>query len=179
MGLSNAVSGGIMLAAMTAAMAGIIGLFNAGVITSEAAQQRAVLDDTAVKTELTMTDIARVNNQFTEYDFRNDGNTKLWDYSKFTFIVRYDTNGGGNTYTNVVLAYGGISIGVNPPVDNTWVIYAFDANDANNDPRVINPGETFTVRARFNPTTEGGGNNETVATMSTDNGAVASRSETI
>lgn len=179
MGLSNAVSGGIMLAAMTAAMASVIGLFDAGVIASEATQQRAVLDDTVAKTELTMTDIARVNNQFTEYDFSNDGNTKLWDYAKFTFVVRYDNSTAGNTYTNVVLAYGGISIGVNPPVDNTWVIYAFDANDANNDPRVINPGETFTVRARFNPQTQGGGANETVATMSTDNGAIATRSETI
>jgi hypothetical protein len=168
-----------MLAAMTGAMLGIMGLFDAGALTGEATQDRAALDDAATKTSISLTAITRVNNQFTAYTFTNTGNTKLWDYSHFTFVVKYDPNGGGNNPTTKVLTYGGISIGVNPTVDNTWVIYAFDPNDANNDPRVVNPGETFTVRARFNPTTEGNGANETVATMSTNNGATATRGATI
>ncbi|AIC15224.1 hypothetical protein [Nitrososphaera viennensis] len=148
MGISNAVSGGIIMITMVYVMLAIPGILDRNTALSSAIAQRARSDDAELKTEISITSLSLAPGGSTiNAELANDGSTKLWEYSKFTVIATYDANVTGNRVkTTEELEYGGISP---TPAAGQWVIYSFDPSiDSYVDPQVVNPGEQFTIKIK-------------------------------
>lgn len=175
MGISNAVSGGIMLISFVYVMVMIPGLFEQNVTVNSAMSERAALDDTISRTKLTITDLGKVGDDIVEATLSNDGTTKLWKYEKFTAIITYDANVTGvRSRITEYPSYGGIT--ASGPA-GTWVMYSFDPDLDSIDPQMVNPGETFKIRLRNQH--DFADNSVVLLTLSTDNGIIASRSEVL
>jgi archaellum component FlaF (FlaF/FlaG flagellin family) len=179
MGISNAVSGGIMMITMVYVMLTIPGMLDRDAAMSNAIAQRARSDDAELKTGISITSISLVpGGSAISVELANDGSTKLWEYSKFTVIAAYDANVTGNrARTTEELEYGGIS--ATPAQAGQWVISSFDSSmDSYVDPQVVNPGEQFTIKLKpQNPIYAS--SPSAYITVSTQNGVTASKGGTL
>lgn len=175
MGISNALAGGIMLMAMVYVILGIPGLVDTSAGVSGAATRRYEADNDALKTSINITALSLVSgNTVISANITNGGNTKLWEYSKFTVIATYDANvTNSRVRTTEEVTYGGISSST--PAAGRWVLHSFDPlTDPYVDPQVVNPGERFTIRIK--PQLPIYSSNPSVhVAVSTPNGVVATR----
>lgn len=166
-----------MLIAMVYVVLGIPGLLDGNAAMSDALTQRSEADSEILKTSIDITALSLVSGSTViNVDMTDDGNTKLWEYGKFTVIATYDANmTGTRVKTTEQLSYGGISAN---PASGQWVMYSFDPyTDSYVDPQVVNPGEQFTIRIKPQNPIFSAGPSVHVA-VSTPNGVVASRGGT-
>lgn len=174
MGISNAVSGGIIMITMVYVMLTIPGMLDRNTAMSNAIAQRARSDDSELKTEISITSLSLAPGGSTiNVELANGGSTKLWEYSKFTVIATYDANfTGSRVKTTEEMEYGGIAA---TPAAGQWVIYSFDPSiDSYVDPQVVNPGEQFTIKIHpHNPVYAS--SPAVYVAISTQNGVTASR----
>ena len=172
MGISNALAGGIIMMALVYVLLSVPGLVDRHFAVSNALLQRSQADDLAQKTSITISSLSLVSGNTISANVSNTGNTKLWEYSKFTVIATYDANvSGSRVKTTEHLTYGGITT---TPGAGQWVLHSFDpAIDSYVDPRVVNPGEQFVIR--FKPHGTIHSSPSVLVAMSTENGALTSR----
>jgi archaellum component FlaF (FlaF/FlaG flagellin family) len=179
MGISNAVSGGIIMIAMVYVIVTIQGMLDRDAAMSNAIAQRARSDDEELKTQISITTLSLAPGGSTiNVGLVNDGSTKLWEYSKFTVIATYDANiTGSRSKVSEELEYDGIK--ATPTLAGQWVISAFDPTmDSYVDPQVVNPGEQFTINIK--PQNPIYGSTPTVyVTVSTQNGMTTSKGGTL
>lgn len=178
MGISNAVSGGIIMITMVYVMLTIPGLLDRNAAMSNAVAQRAKSDDAELKTEIAITSMSLApGGSAINVELANNGSTKLWEYPKFTVIATYDANvTGSRVKTTEEMEYGGIA--ATPAVPGQWVISSFDAMDSYVDPQVVNPGEQFTISIKPQDTVYSSSPAAYVA-VSTQNGVTASKGGTL
>jgi archaellum component FlaF (FlaF/FlaG flagellin family) len=166
-----------MLMAMVYVILGISSILDRNADIGDALTKRSEADDDTLKTSIDITALSLVSdNTIINAVLVNDGNTKLWEYSKFTVIATYDANmTGTRVKTTEQMSYGGIS---SSPAPGQWVMYSFDpSTDSYVDPQIVNPGEQFTIRIK--PQNPIYATSPSVhVTVSTPNGVVASKGGT-
>lgn len=176
MGLSAALTGGIIMMMLVIVVAmsipTILGMNSA---MSRASSQQKELEDSIVKTSIGISSVqASAQSDSVTLTLENDGLTKLWNYQKFSVIIAYDAEVAPSVSERRTeqLTYAGIS---NSVPAGYWGIGQFNNDLA--DPRIVNTGESIDIACTlaYNASSTG----TVTATVSTDNGVVASRSVAI
>ncbi|MCH7967176.1 MAG: hypothetical protein IIB02_07160 [Thaumarchaeota archaeon] len=165
MGLSNAISGGIILFGITYVIFTFSGITDSAASFSYVSSQTTDWESKLLKTSIDVT-ISTATGTTSTFDFEiiNTNLEKLWEFDKFDVIITYDHD--GTTYTETmtyVSTCTGLSTG-------KWCIKTW-TNDVI-DPEILNRGETITVDVKVNNSLEN--NRDVIVVVSTPNGVVAS-----
>ncbi len=165
MGLSVAISGGIVLTVIMLILLTMPGLvekmFSIGDVTTQVAQFEKSISDT----KISMEDLdVSVNSPKINFTVINEGLEKLWNFNDFNLFVTYDEATGRPTET---LSFDGMCQGVVPSAGN-WCIETISEDIL--DPDVINGGESARIWTRVNQDLTTG---NTIVSFNTDNGATA------
>jgi len=170
MGLSNAMSGGIILFGITYTMFAFAGFIDIPVSINEAFFERTELENKISKTSIRITipDPPGTNDIF-DFRIENTNLEKLWDFDNFDIIITYDNN--GTTYTET-LTFDSTC----PILAGTWCIDFWISSDTI-DPGILNTGEVINIRARINNNLESG--SDLIITVSTPNGVVSTIDRTV
>ena len=162
MGLSNAMSGAIILFGMTYAMFAFASFTEIPISVNEALFDRSTLDNKMANTsiELTIPNPPGTDNIF-DFTIENTNLEKLWDFINFDVIVTYDSN--GITYTETLMY-------VDCPIEEgTWCIDSF--TDDYFQPEILNTGESVIINVKVGNDLESG--SALLIVVSTPNGVVS------
>lgn len=170
MGLSNAVSGGIILFGITSVMFTFASLIDTSVSINEVLFERTELENKLLKTsiEITIPDPPGTDNIF-DFRMENTNLEKLWDFENFDVIVTYDST--GTIYTEILTFDSECSASI-----ETWCIDSWISND-NVDPGILNTGEIINIRATLNNNLDS--SSDLTITVSTPNGVVSTINRTV
>lgn len=170
MGLSIAVSGGIVLFALVYILLTIPGVVNQTVSITRASTDISEVENSILRTNIEINSLdASSGSSVINFTVNSLGVEKLWNFAKFNLIITYPSASGTNTES---LSYAGICSG--NPSSGTWCVASI--SDDNVDPNILNTDETLNARSRVSQSLISG----TVSTaFSTDNGIVAGRSSSI
>lgn len=170
MGLSIVLAGGIMAFALMYVLTSFSIVSDNNMKVSYASSSRLSIDDSYSKTDINVVSVDGVSSNVVNFTIANNGNTKLWNFDKFTVIVTYDANVSGSKITKTdQLIYEKTC--TNTP--GKWCNLQF-INDLQ-DPGMLNPGESLKIQSKlFNSVYS---NNKLVrVVVSTDNGVISSKS---
>lgn len=164
MGLSNAMSGGIILFGMTYTIFAFAGFTDIPVSINEAFFERTELENKMLKTsiEVTIPNPPGIDDIF-DFRIENTNLEKLWDFDNFDIIITYDSS--ETTYTETLTFDSECSISI-----GTWCIDSWVTSDII-DPSILNTGEVINIRARINNNLDSG--SDLIITVSTPNGVVS------
>jgi hypothetical protein len=141
------------------------GLTDKTASVTEASSRMAQVDNSILKTNISVSGLTRVDNDNFDFNLTNLGLEKLWDYEKFTVIISY--NDGSNVVTRI-LTYGGVCSGY--PSENQWCRQSISSD--NIDSGILNTNEIMSARVTVNPTSIA---TTTTIVISTDNGVIATQ----
>jgi len=163
MGLSVAISGGIILTVFVLILFSLPGLadkmFSIGDITSQVSQHEKKISDTKLSIDHLS---QRVGTSRVNFTLNNDGTEKLWNFEDFDLFIEY--NGAISGKTTEQLSYSGECLGAVPQVGE-WCIESISNDVA--DQKILNFGEKASIRTNLN---ENLATTTTVVTVVTDNG---------
>ena len=171
MGLSNALSGGIILFGITYVIFTFGGLTDKAASFSETSSQTSDLESKLLKTSIDVSidstyDIGTDDAIFS-FNVTNTNLEKLWEFDKFDVIITYDSS--GTTYTEI-LTYDSSC----PQVTGEWCIQTWRSDIL--DPKILNNDETITIDVTVNNDLSAG---NLIVVVSTQNGVVASVTTTV
>jgi archaellum component FlaF (FlaF/FlaG flagellin family) len=171
MGLSVAISGGIILTVFILILFSLPGLadkmFSIGDTTTQVTQHEQEISNTKISMDHLSVLVGSSKVNFT---LNNDGSEKLWNFIDFNLFIQY--NGTISKVRTQQLSYSGSCLGLAPAAGN-WCIQSI-TNDIT-DPGIINAGEAATI---WTQVSENLATNLAVITMTTDNGVVSTVSTT-
>lgn len=163
MGLSNAISGGIILFGITYVIFAFSGMTDNTVSILDTSSELSDLENKLMKTEISVTiEATPGTNDTFSFDITNTNVEKLWKFEKFDVIVTYDNS--GTTYTET-MTYDVTC----PPTAGEWCIKTW-TNDVL-DEKILNVGETITIDVEVNRNIQN--NSDLIVVVSTQNGVVA------
>ncbi|QLH06872.1 hypothetical protein [Nitrosopumilus ureiphilus] len=169
MGLSNAISGGIVMFGITYVLFTFAGLTDNIASFSDVSSEISNMENKLVKTSI---DVTIVNPPGTDATFSfeiiNTNLEKFWEFDKFDVIITYDNN--GITYTQTMI-YDSTC----PPVAGQWCIKTW-TNDVL-DPGILNEGETISIDVEVDNNLQI--NRDLIVVVSTPNGIIASATTTV
>jgi len=170
MGLSNAISGAIILFGITYVMFTFAGFTDTTVSITEVSSLKSNLESKLAKTSIDVT-IPTAPGTDNAFNFRieNTNLEKLWDFDNFDIIITYDSS--GTTYTET-LTYDSTC----PTLAGDWCITSWIGGDIL-DPGVLNDGEIIVVRVRVVNDLEDA--SDLIIIVSTPNGVVGSTTTTV
>lgn len=176
MGLSTAITGGIMMTMISIVLLmAIPTIVDANVSMNRAYSERALIDTEYLRTSISISSLqASPADDTVTITIVNNGSVKLWNYQKFSLFITYDAQMAPlqeERRTEEVI-YQGITQSVEA---GRWGIDEF-INDMV-DPKIVNPDESFTIICRLDYNTTATGNISAV--ISTDNGVTATKSVVI
>ncbi|MEW6044476.1 MAG: hypothetical protein AB1608_09445 [Thermoproteota archaeon] len=164
MGLSIAISGGIVLFALAYILLTLPGLVSNTVSITKASTDISQVENSILKTNINLQAIyAASGSSAINFTVANTGTEKLWNFEKFNLIVAYPVTGQIITES---LSYGGLCSGL--PSSGNWCISSI--NSDNIDPNILNTDESLNILSRVSQTPISG---VVSAAVSTDNGVVA------
>jgi len=168
MGLSNAMSGGIILFGILYVIFTFTNITETTISLNDTLFERSDLDDKRVKTSIDVI-ISNPPQVGDTFDFRieNTNLEKLWDFDKFDVIITYNNN--DVTYTET------LEYDTCPIVAGYWCIDSF--NDDYVEPGILNEGESIIVHGKINNNLET--NSILTIKISTANGVVSIVSTTV
>ena len=163
MGLSVAISGGIILTVFVLILLSLPGLadkiFSIGDITTQVTQHEQKISNT----EISMNYLSQlVGSSKVNFTLNNDGSEKLWNFEDFDLFIEYDGAISGKTIQQ--LSYSGECLGAVPPAGN-WCVQSISNDVA--DPKILNSGEIASIRTNLN---ENLASTTAIITLVTDNG---------
>ena len=166
MGLSNALSGGIILFGITYVIFTFGGLTDKAASFSEVSSQTSDLESKLLKTSIDVSidstyDIG-TDDTFS-FNVTNTNLEKLWEFDKFDVIITYDSS--GTTYTEI-LTYDSSC----PQATGEWCVQTWWSDIL--DPKILNNDETITIDVTVNNALESA--SDLIVVVSTQNGVVAS-----
>ena len=163
MGLSNALSGGIIMFGITYLLFAFSGLTDDVESFSDTSSQVYDLENKLMKTTIDVNIEATPGTNATfSFDITNTNVEKLWQFEKFDVIVTYDSS--GITYTEI-MTYDTAC----PPSTGEWCIKTW--TDDVLDEEILNVGETITIEVEVNNNLQN--NSDLIVVVSTQNGVVA------
>ena len=169
MGLSNAISGGIVMVALISILLTLPGIMNTTSDVQDAANEISDLETEIYNTDISISSLsANTGSDTITYSLNNDGPEKLWNFEKFHVFVTYVGVSSGQkteslTYSNTCSAISG-----------QWCISSL--NNDNLDPGIINEGESGNLSLTVDEKLATG---IVAVIVSTQNGVVASASDTV
>lgn len=165
MGLSVAISGGIILTVFVLVMLSLPGLadkmFSIGDISSQVSKSDLKIAHTDISLESLF---ATNGSPYVNFTLNNDDREKLWNFDKFNVIIEYESATGDKLEE---LSFGGKCLGVLPVVGN-WCIEQIAGDFL--DKGILNDGESAEIWSRVSQNLISG--NARVS-VSTENGVVA------
>jgi len=169
MGLSNALSGGIMLFAMTYVIFSFSGVMDSTASFTEVSSEVSDKQNKLLKTsiELFLYEPS-IGDSIVEFYITNTDLEKLWDFDKFDVIITYDS--AGLTYTETITYVSSC-----PPVAGEWCITAWYEDRI--DPLILNTSESIDMRAAISNNLQN--NRDLIVIVSTPNGVVATASTVV
>lgn len=163
MGLSIAISGTIVVFSLFLVLNSFMsvseGIFNQSITTT----QKISIDRNYLDTDITISSLQTGTSNVT-LSLENTGNTKLWSFEKFDFIVTYDTPAGR---TNEELDYV-----LCPAIDGQWCIESI-TNDIQ-DPNILNTLEIGVLKGNLTDIVMTPGS--LTVSITTDNGVTVANS---
>src|SRR3989337_4343222 len=171
MGLSVAISGGIILTVFVLILFSLPGLadkmFSIGDITSQVTQHEQEISNTEISMDhlSVLVDKSKVN-----FTLNNDGSEKLWNFEDFNLFIEYNGITSGKLIED--LTFNGECLGT-VPLSGNWCIQSI-TNDVK-DPGMINAGEKATI---WTQVSENLVTNQGIISMTTDNGVISTVSTT-
>lgn len=175
MGLSNAISGAIVMLVMLAMMFAFLIIYETSLTVNDAAVQNFDTENKVYHTSISIASASESegNPDFT-FPLASNDEEKLWDFDNFDVIVEYDgENPGAPTRYVESLIYSGSCSG--QPAAGNWCIDSWTGD--NMDPNILNNGESITIWATMNDDLWDTG--ILIINVITDTGVIASYSETI
>jgi len=168
MGLSNAVSGGIILVALVFALMTVPKLMDSTLSLQEVSSSVANLEDSIASTLISVDTLVAptVNSDEITFSVNGLGEEKLWNFERFNVIVTYDGASGKSTEP---LSYAGACSG--QPAEGTWCVDSI--SDDILDPGILNYGESLEVKSTLAEDVSSG---IVIVVVGTDNGVVATTS---
>ena len=165
MGLSVAISGGIILTVFMLILLSLPGfvdkMFSIGDITSQVTQHEQEISNTEIDAAHPSILIGSSKINFT---LLNVGSEKLWNFEDYNLFIKYRGAISGNLTEN--LTFSGKCFGIVPSSGN-WCIESI-TNDVM-DPGIINTGEEATIWTNIK---ENLATNPYIISINTDNGVV-------
>src|SRR3989304_3721476 len=163
MGLSVAISGGIILTVFVLILLSLPGLadkmFSIGDITTQVTQHEQKISNT----EISMNYLSQlVGKSKVNFTLNNDGSEKLWNFEDFDLFIEYD--GAISGQTTQQLSYSGECPGAVPQAGN-WCIQSISNDIA--DPQILNSGEQASIWTNLS---ENLASKTAIITLVTDNG---------
>ncbi len=171
MGLSNVVSGGIILVALVLALMTMPKLLDSTLSLQDASSSVSEIEDDISSTSISVDTLVAptANPDEITFSVNNIGEEKLWNFDKFNVIITYD--GSSSQYTEV-LSYAGICSG--QPAEGKWCINSI--SDDILDPDILNYGESLDIKSTVANDISSG---IVIVVVGTDNGVTATISTSI
>ena len=142
MGLSNALSGGIVMVALISVLLTVPGIVGTTSIVQDASTEISDLETKIYHTNISISSLSpSLGSNVITYVINNDDSEKLWNFEKFDVIISF--SGATSGPLTEKLTFAGVCSG-NPAAGN-WCINSF-TNDIL-DPNVLNEGESINVRS--------------------------------
>jgi hypothetical protein len=167
MGLSVAISGGIVLFVVVYVLLMIPGIVSQTVSITKASSDIFTVENSILKTEVGVRDVrALAGSDMINFTLKNFGTEKLWNFEKFNVIISYSSIAGQKTE---LLRYSG-ACPISPlfPAKVQWCVESIAGNYI--EPKILNTNETMLVFTKVNQLVAPGAVDVAV---STDNGIVA------
>jgi hypothetical protein len=170
MGLSVAISGGIILTVFVIILFSLPGLaekmFSIGDITTQVTQHEQEIS----KTEISIDQISvLVGSSTVNFTLNNDGSEKLWNFEDFDLFIEYDDATPGKLIEE--LTFSGECLGT-VPLDGNWCIQSITSDVK--DPGIINTDEKATIWTKVSQNLV---SSTAIVTIVTDNGVTFSSGE--
>ena len=167
MGLSVAISGGIILTVFMLILLSLPGfvdkMFSIGDITSQVSQQEQEISNT----EINVDQISVLGGSPTvNFTLNNEGSEKLWNFEDFDLFIEYDGASPGKLIEE--LTFGGKCLGTVPLAGN-WCIQSITSDVK--DPGIINTDEKATIWTQVSQNLV---TSTAIVTIVTDNGVTFS-----
>lgn len=163
MGLSVAISGGIILTVFVLILLSLPGLVDKMFSIGDISSQVARFDKSISETEISMNHVNTLLNEPTlNFTLRNDGQEKLWNFNDFDLFVTYEGALSGKLTEKIT--YSGDCLGGLPP-QGSWCIESITGDML--DPGILNSAEGANIRVLLN---EDMVNVNAIVSISTDNG---------
>jgi len=169
MGLSNALSGGIILFGIVYVIFTFMGITDTAASFSDVRSQISDLENQLLKTSIVIVieDEPGTNAVF-NFNMTNTNSEKLWDWESFDVIATYDNS--GTTYTETLTYVSSCA-----PNIGEWCIFSWVTDVL--DPQILNNGETLNIRLKVENNLED--STTVIVIVSTPNGVVASATRTV
>ncbi|MDE1812188.1 MAG: hypothetical protein KGH86_00030 [Thaumarchaeota archaeon] len=170
MGLSIAISGGIVTFSIVYAMMSFPAILDDTTKVSTSSAQMSDTLNSILHTNINLLNLQNVSgNNTVNFSIYNTGNTILWNYNKFDAIVTYQANTTGTPTLTEVLQYTNNCTSL---ASDHWCIESI--TDDFTHPGILDPKETLNIKAKLqNPTNSG---SILTANMGTDNGILSTSS---
>jgi len=171
LGLSNVVSGGIILIVLVLAIMTMPKLLDSTISLQDASTRISHVEDVISKTSISLDTLVAPTTNKNEITFsvNNVGEEKLWNFAKFNVITTYYNS--TNQYTQS-LTYAGTCGG--QPAKGKWCINSI-SNDIL-DPDILNYGEILNVKSSVTNNINSG---TLIVVVGTDNGITATISTSV
>ncbi len=170
MGLSIAISGGIVTFSIVYAMMSFPAIIDDTTKISTSESQMADNQFARIQTNISISNLQdQSGNSPATFQVTNTGNTLLWNYEDFDVIITYQENAANNPILTETLKYANSCSGL---ASDQWCI-----SHIQNDyihPGLLDPGKIATINAQPAYQTESGGN--FTVEFGTDNGVTTSES---
>ena len=170
MGLSNALSGGIVMVALISILLTVPGIVGTTSIVQDASNEIADIELEIANTHISLSSLSATNgDDLITFTLTNFGTEKLWNYEKFNIFVTYDED--ANRYTDSITYAGNCS---GDPAKGFWCVDSISGD--NLDPGILNQNENMSIRLKVNQDTQNG---IVIVVLSVDNGETTTISTTV
>ena len=166
MGLSIAISGGIITFAIIYVMMSFPAILDGTAKLSTSSQQMSNTLNTIMHTNISISSLANSHDaDLATFSVTNTGNTILWNFKEFDVIITYEANTGGTPTLTEALHYANSCDSL---VSGQWCIQSI-SNDLIH-PGILDPKEIGNIHAKLqNPTNQ---NSTLTLNFGTDNGVM-------
>ena len=172
MGLSIAVSGAIIMAALMYVLISMPGLVDSIYSVNEVSSEVSTLEGSIIQTDITLDFLAADStSDYVNFTVNNVGKEKLWNFDDFDLIITFDDP---TIRLTEKLSYEGNCVGDVPSAAGNWCIQVI-SNDIL-DPGILNSGESMDVRTQLSTSLDPG---IAIVLVVTDNGVVATSSKSV
>ncbi len=170
MGLSTAVSGGIVFVVLIFVLMSIPGFMDSIFSVQDTSSEVSTLENSVRKTDMNINSLAAVSGSSkVNFTLNNIGEEKLWNFEKFDMIIVYDSSSG--RLTQQFSYEGNCNRGI--PSAGDWCIEEVEWDL--NDPGILNIGEGAMIRTQLNQNL---GTGTIIIVVSADNGVITTLSKT-
>ena len=172
MGLSNALSGGIVMIVLVYILFAALVILDSSILVQDASTKSVEIGTSISKTTINIDSLSVLQSQdFVDFSLNNNGEEKLWNFENFNLIITFDGITSGRLTESLI--YSGFCAG--QPTSGNWCIDSI-SNDIL-DPEILNSGEIMNVQSTVSEDLQSNG--IIIVAMSTENGVVATISDTI